>query len=73
MYIFDVFLKYLRAQNIPINFQIHDEWSSNLKESQKDIYIEKINKAIDQVNEELQLNVKIGCSIDFGLRYSEAH
>lgn len=68
-----MFLKYLRIQGIPINFQIHDEWSSNLKESQKDIYIEKINKAIDQVNEELQLNVKIGCSIDFGLRYSEAH
>lgn len=73
VYVFDRWVYYVRKQGIPINFQIHDEWSSNLKGSQKDIYIEKINKAIDQVNEELQLNVKIGCSIDFGLKYSECH
>jgi len=73
VYCFDRWLYYIRNQGIKINFQIHDEWSSNLLEQNKQEYVDKVNKAIQQVNEELKLNIQIGCSIDFGKDYTECH
>lgn len=73
VYCFDRFLYYVKNQGIKVNFQVHDEFTSNLLETEKELYTEKINKALENVNNELQLNVKIGCSIDFGTDYTECH
>lgn len=73
VYVFDRFLWYLRNKNILVNFQVHDEWTTNIFEEHKERFKEKVNTSIKELNEELKLNVTIGCSIDFGRNYSEAH
>ena len=71
VYCFDTWLGYVRKQGIKISYQCHDEWLANV--SNKEDTIQKINTAIEKVNEKLKLNVKINCSIDFGNCYSDCH
>lgn len=73
VYVFDRWLYYIRNQGIKVNFQIHDEFTTNLFEDYKESYTNKVNNAIKSINEELKLNIEIKCSIDFGNRYSECH
>lgn len=73
VYVFDRFLWYLKQENIKINFQMHDEFTANLYESDKEIYTQKVKKSIQEVNNELKLNVQIDCSLDFGLDYISVH
>jgi DNA polymerase I-like protein with 3'-5' exonuclease and polymerase domains len=71
VYCFDTWLGYVRQQRIKISYQCHDEWLANV--SNKEDTIQKINTAIEKVNEKLKLNVKINCSIDFGNNYANCH
>ena len=71
VYVFDTWLKYIRKQGIKISYQCHDEWLGNIYNEEETNYA--IKKAIKQVNEELKLNVTIGCSADFGKNYSQTH
>ena len=73
VYVFDTFLKYLKLKGITINFQIHDEFTSNLYENYKESYTNKILESMKEVNEELKLNIPIECSIDFGKDYISVH
>jgi DNA polymerase I-like protein with 3'-5' exonuclease and polymerase domains len=61
----------LFRQRIKISYQCHDEWLANVKN--KEETRNKINFAIDKVNEDLKLNVKIGCSVEFGENYANCH
>lgn len=71
VYVFDTWLKHLRPQGIKVSYQCHDEWLGNIES--KGVTTKKINKAIAMVNEELKLNIQVGCSVDYGENYSETH
>jgi DNA polymerase I-like protein with 3'-5' exonuclease and polymerase domains len=71
VFVFDKWLMQIRKQGIKISYQCHDEWLGNV--SNKEDTKLKIKNAIDKVNEELKLNVTIGCSVDFGKNYAECH
>lgn len=71
VYVFDKWLVYIRKQGIKVSYQCHDEWLANVKN--KEETRNKINFAIDKVNEDLKLNVKIGCSVEFGENYANCH
>lgn len=73
VYVFDRWLFYIRQQGLKANFSMHDEWTGNILPNEKEITTTKIKLAIKQVNEELQLNVPIDCSIDYGERYNLVH
>lgn len=73
VFVFDTWLQKLRAKNTKISFQVHDEWTSEIYSIYKEYTKNKVLQCIEEVNEELKLNVKIGCSIDFGENYSECH
>ena len=71
VYCFDVWLKYIREQGIKIALQYHDEILFNTKDKVETEII--INKAIELTNEQLQLNVPVGCSVQFGENYANVH
>lgn len=66
-------MKHTRKKGIQINFQYHDEWSKSTLESEKESLRGQVMDAIKETNEELKLNVKIGCSFDVGINYMECH
>lgn len=49
------------------------EWAAPIKKGQEEETKEKLNLAIQQVNDMLKLNVPLGISMDFGTKYSEIH
>jgi len=72
-YVFDLWIKNMRTLGLKIPYYYHDEiltevYKIDLKETE-----EIINKAMTMVNEELKLNVTVGCSINSGLNYAETH
>lgn len=71
VYVFDLYVKYIRKQGQKIAYQCHDEWLGNIKDKEETNIT--IQNAIEQVNEELKLNVKIGCSVDYGNNYAQCH
>ena len=73
VYVFDVWVMFLRNLGVRIALQYHDEILFNVK-----LGIEKeveglISKAMQQVNDRLKLNVKVGCSDQFGQNYAAVH
>ena len=73
VYVFDVWVMFLRNLGVRIALQYHDEILFNVK-----LGIEKeveglISKAMQQVNDRLKLNVKVGCSVQFGQNYAAVH
>ena len=73
VFVFDTWLKYLRQKRTKISFQVHDEWTSEIYKEFQEFTKNKVLECIDLVNQELKLNVVIGCSIDFGQNYAECH
>lgn len=73
VYVFDVWLGYVRGKGIRISLQMHDEMAGCLKEHDKESFKEKVLDAIELTNNKLKLNVTIACSMDFGERYSDCH
>lgn len=71
VFVFDTWVKYVRQAGIKISLQMHDEILFNMEDEEKTSKI--INKAIEKVNEELKLNVEVGCSIAYGPNYYECH
>lgn len=73
VYCFDTFVKYCREAGIKVSLQMHDEILFRLKIEDKEGIKEKLNNAIQKVNEEVKLNVPLGISMDFGLNYADCH
>lgn len=74
-YVFDLFMRNMRQQGLQICGQWHDEALLNIKNDEQiieEVKI-KIQKAIDQINEELKLNVLIQHSIATGFTYKDVH
>ena len=73
VYVFDLYMQKALELGITPIFQVHDEASFNILPENKEKTKKLLELAIQKVNEELKLNVKIGASIDFGINYSLCH
>jgi DNA polymerase I-like protein with 3'-5' exonuclease and polymerase domains len=73
VYCFDLYIRFVREQGLKIQMQIHDEIAFPLLVNEQEEVKIKLNKAIQKVNEIVKLNVPLGISMDFGIRYSEIH
>lgn len=72
-YCFDTWLRKVRAKGIKICYQSHDEHVEPILKTDEEEHSKKLLEAIKETNEELQLNVTLGISIDFGANYSLIH
>lgn len=73
VYAFDTWIRHVRKQGVRICGQFHDEHIAPVLKYQTEEHTEKLKLAIDQTNKELQLNVQLGISIDFGHSYKDIH
>lgn len=77
VYIFDSWLRKVREAlqelKIPVVMQYHDELLIVCKSQYKDYVRNILYKAMEQTNDEVKLNVKIGISVDVGQNYAECH
>lgn len=73
VFVFDLWLRYIKEQKIIVRFQYHDEVAIYTTPDKIENDKIKIKKAIDKVNEVLQLNVTIDCSMDVGINYAQVH
>jgi len=73
VYCFDLWVMKVRRSGIVVQLQYHDELGFDFFKQKKEMIYEKLENAIDQVNDELKLNVPLGISVDIGQNYSEAH
>lgn len=77
VYFFDTWLRLVRkgfAQiGIKVCMQYHDELLFVCKKGMKTQAESIIKDAIEGANKEVQLNVSLGCSIDWGLNYADCH
>lgn len=74
VYVFDLWVKHVREEGIQISMQYHDEILFLVINSipQEEV-TQKIQNAMNKVNDELKLNIEVKCSLDFGQNYKEVH
>ena len=73
VYVFDVWIMYMRSLGIRVALQMHDEIVCCVKENQESRTRAVINEAMNLTNKKLKLNVVINCSTAFGKNYAEVH
>lgn len=73
VFVFDLYVLFVRKFGIKIALQMHDEILFNLDTNKIEETKVLLKKAMDKVNEVLKLNVTVGSSADFALKYSDCH
>ena len=73
VYCFDNYVREVRQMGYKICGQFHDEIIFPLQIGNEERVKQDLLKCIDNVNDKLKLNVKLGISIQFDRRYSEIH
>lgn len=74
VYCFDKWIQKVLDKRYQLTGQFHDEGVWEIKLGNREKGSELLYKAIDEVNEELNLNVKLGIgSPQFGQNYAEVH
>jgi hypothetical protein len=73
VFCFDTQVRNVRRQGITISLQYHDELGFPFLKRDEDDIRRKLNNAIKETNDMLQLNVPMGISIDISSNYAEAH
>jgi DNA polymerase I-like protein with 3'-5' exonuclease and polymerase domains len=73
VFCFDSWLAHCWAKGIRGVGQFHDEVIAPVKVGQEQEVYGKMKKAIEEVNQKLQLNVSLDVDPQFGGRYSEIH
>lgn len=73
VYCFDKWIGYVLRKRRQLNAQFHDEIVLQIKKGNRDKSNKLLQEAIDAVNNELQLNVKLSVDIKYGDRYSDIH
>jgi len=74
VYVFDVWLAFSRRQGLKVILQSHDEQLCRISDTiPQDTVTNIMNKAMEQVNSKLKLNVPIACSMDYGVNYKSVH
>lgn len=71
--VFDLWVRNIRRKGIKVSANWHDEILVECPEDRLPEYKQLIQAAMDEVNDELQLSVKIECSMEVGKRYSDVH
>ena len=73
VYCFDTWIKHVMSVRPQLTAQFHDEIVLCLKLGSRAKCDRLLKWAIDETNKELNLNVKLDVSIDYGKAYSEIH
>ena len=73
VYCFDRWIWYILSKREQLTGQFHDEIILEIMEHGRDKCYDLLKWAIEQVNDELKLNVKLDVDIQFGKKYSEIH
>ena len=73
VYCFDTWVKHIKRRRKQMTGQYHDEIIACLKVGFRDRYTKVLLDAMDDTNEELQLNRELACDIAFGDNYAEVH
>ncbi len=72
-FIFDKWLFYILRKRPQLNGQFHDEFINEIKKGFRDQCRKLVDDANKRVNKELNLNVFIGCDVQFGDNYAQIH
>ena len=76
VYVFDSWLRKVRQKlnpEIKVILQYHDELLLVCKPDRKEFVEHSLKSAMEDTNQEVNLNVDIGISIDYGFNYAECH
>jgi len=73
VYCFDIYVNKVRSKGWKLCGQFHDEFIANILKTQEEQLRLDCLKSIEEANEQLKLNIKLGISIDFGHSYSDIH
>ncbi len=72
-YAFDRWVYYILEQREQLTGQFHDEVVLELLKGNREAMTSILKCAIEQVNEELELNRDLDCDVDFGDSYADIH
>ena len=72
-YCFDKWVAFYRTRRSNIIGQFHDESINVVRRGEEEQHTNALNWAIDKLNEQLKLNVKLGIDVQYGNNYSEIH
>ncbi len=73
VFCFDSWVKECRGMGLQTIGQFHDEVIVLTKEGDEDVVENTMNMAIDNVNQDIQLNVNLGIDVQFGNTYAKIH
>lgn len=73
VYVFDMWLAFIRSYGIKISYQYHDEALLYTTPDKVEEYLNILDKSMERVNNLLKLNVTIGCDSNTGENYGECH
>lgn len=77
VYVFDSWLRKVRENLKPLGIKVcmqyHDELLLYCKKEYKNQVSDILNKSMEETNKEINLNVSIGISIDWGNNYADCH
>jgi DNA polymerase I-like protein with 3'-5' exonuclease and polymerase domains len=73
-YIFDLWVGFLLSEGwTDFVGQFHDEFCLRINKGEEEKVEDVIERALERVNNYVDLNVQLGCDIQFGERYSDVH
>lgn len=73
VYVFDMWLAFIRSYGIKISYQYHDEALLYTTPDKVEEYLNILDKSMERVNNLLKLNVTIGCDSNTGDNYGDCH
>ena len=73
VFCFDSWVKECRSMGLQTIGQFHDEVIVLTKDGDEDVVENIMNMAIDNVNQDIQLNVNLGIDVQFGNTYAKIH
>lgn len=73
VFVFDVWIKHLRAHGFVIQYQCHDEVLFSIPEGTEDENRGLMSEIMKSVNEELKMNVTVSMSPAYGHSYAAVH
>lgn len=73
VYVFDIFLTYVRKLGIKVSLQYHDEILFNTLLGEEEKTQQIIQQAMQNTNDKLKLNIQVGCGTQWGQNYAACH
>lgn len=73
VFCFDTWVKHIRSKRPQLTGQFHDETIMCIKLGYRKQAEKLIRDAMEATNNELNLNIKLDCDVQFGLNYAEIH